>query len=171
MSRYIAAATTYESTADEFEPCVVMVIRVSDGEDRVELFGPFPRETAERIAVEMGPGILEFGRTEEAMRYFAEMLQLAWRYDNFAKAGAAYSRLARGYRRFGKYDLAMDHLRRAHELFTRSRDDRGIASTLDDMGRVNWLRGGFGQALEFHRQALTIRRAKRWPIWSQRGRC
>src|SRR4029078_6757336 len=93
------------------------------------------------------------------MRYFVEMLQLAWRFDNLAKAGAAYTRLARGYRRFGKYDLAMDHLRRAHELFERSRDDRGIASTLDDMGRVNWLRGGFGQALEFHRQALTIRRA------------
>jgi len=107
----------------------------------------------------LGDVLEQSGRTEEAMRYFAEMLQLAWRYDNFAKAGAAYSRLARGYRRFGKYDLAMDHLRRAHELFTRSRDDRGIASTLDDMGRVNWLRGGFGQALEFHRQALTIRRA------------
>ena len=53
----------------------------------------------------------------------------------------------------------MEHLRRAHELFERSRDDRGIASTLDDMGRVNWLRGAFGQALDFHRQALTIRRA------------
>jgi tetratricopeptide (TPR) repeat protein len=107
----------------------------------------------------LGDVLEQSGRTEEAMRYFVEMLQLAWRYDNFAKAGAAYSRLARGYRRFGKYDLAMEHLRRAHELFERSRDDRGIASTLDDMGRVNWLRGGFGQALEFHRQALTIRRA------------
>jgi tetratricopeptide (TPR) repeat protein len=107
----------------------------------------------------LGDVLEQSGRTEEAMRYFVEMLQLAWRYDNFAKAGAAYSRLARGYRRFGKYDLAMDHLRRAHELFERSRDDRGIASTLDDMGRVNWLRGGFGQALEFHRQSLTIRRA------------
>lgn len=107
----------------------------------------------------LGDVLEQSGRTEDAMRYFVEMLQLAWRYDNFAKAGAAYSRLARGYRRFGKYDLAMEHLRRAHELFERSRDDRGIASTLDDMGRVNWLRGGFGQALEFHRQALTIRRA------------
>jgi len=108
----------------------------------------------------LGDVLEQSGRTEEAMRYFVEMLQLAWRYDNFAKAGAAYSRLARGYRRFGKYDLAMEHLRRAHELFERSRDDRGIASTLDDMGRVHWARGGFGQALEFHRQALTIRRAR-----------
>ena len=107
----------------------------------------------------LGDVLEQSGRTDEAMQCFTEMLQLAWRYDNLAKAGAAYSRLARGQRRLGKYDIAMDHLRRAHELFERSRDDRGIASTLDDMGRVNWLRGAFGQALDFHRQALTIRRA------------
>jgi tetratricopeptide (TPR) repeat protein len=107
----------------------------------------------------LGDVLEQSGRTEEAMPYFVEMLQLAWRFDNLAKAGAAYSRLARGQRRFGQYDLAMEHLRRAHELFVSSRDDRGIASTLDDLGRVNWLRGAFGQALDFHRQALTIRRA------------
>ncbi len=107
----------------------------------------------------LGDVLEQTGRIDEAIGCFVEMLHLAWRYDNLAKAGAAYSRLARGQRRLGKYDSAMDHLRRAHELFERSRDDRGIASTLDDMGRVNWLRGAFGQALDFHRQALTIRRA------------
>ncbi len=107
----------------------------------------------------LGDVLEQTGRIDEAITCFVEMLHLAWRYDNLAKAGAAYSRLARGLRRLGKYDVAMDHLRRAHELFERSRDDRGIASTLDDMGRVNWLRGAFGQALDFHRQALTIRRA------------
>ncbi len=107
----------------------------------------------------LGDVLEQTGRIDEAIACFIEMLHLAWRYDNLAKAGAAYSRLARGLRRLGKYDVAMDHLRRAHELFERSRDDRGIASTLDDMGRVNWLRGAFGQALDFHRQALTIRRA------------
>jgi tetratricopeptide (TPR) repeat protein len=107
----------------------------------------------------LGDVLEQSGRLDEAMQSFVEMLQLAWRYDNLAKAGAAYSRLARGQRRLGKYDLAMEHLRRAHGLFEQSRDDRGIASTLDDMGRVNWLRGAFGHALDFHRQALTIRRA------------
>ncbi|MBA2540849.1 MAG: tetratricopeptide repeat protein [Deltaproteobacteria bacterium] len=107
----------------------------------------------------LGDVLEQTGHTDEAMACFVEMLNLAWRYDNLAKAGAAYSRLARGQRRLGKYDIAMEHLRRAYELFERSRDDRGIASTLDDMGRVNWLRGGFGQALDYHRQALTIRRA------------
>ena len=99
------------------------------------------------------------GRTDDALARFAEMLHLAWRYDNPSKAGAAHSRLARVLRRQGQYDPAMEHLRRAHELFTRAVDDRGIASTLDDMGKVHWLRGAYGQALEYHREALTIRRA------------
>ncbi len=107
----------------------------------------------------LGDVLEQAGRTDDAMAHFVDMLRLAWRYDNLAKAGAAYSRLARGQRRLGKYDIAMEHLRRAHDLFERSRDDRGIASTLDDMGRVHWLRGAYGQALDFHRQALTIRRA------------
>ena len=107
----------------------------------------------------LGDVLEQAGKTDEAQRFFVEMLGVAWRFDNLNKAGAAYARLARGQRRLGKYDQAMDHLRRAHELFERSRDDRGIASTLDDMGRVHWLRGGYSQALDFHRQALTIRRA------------
>ncbi|HUS33539.1 MAG TPA: tetratricopeptide repeat protein, partial [Kofleriaceae bacterium] len=106
----------------------------------------------------LGDVLEQSGKSEEAERYFNQMLQLSWRYDNLNKAGAAYSRLARTFRRRGKYDNAMEHLRRAQELFERSRDDRGIASTLDDMGRVHWLRGGYSQALDFHRQALTIRR-------------
>jgi tetratricopeptide (TPR) repeat protein len=107
----------------------------------------------------LGDVLEQSGRTDESEQTFRRMLQLAWRYDNLNKAGAAYSRLARCQRRLGKYDAAMEHLRRAHELFERSRDDRGIASTQDEMGRVHWLRGGYGQALDFHRQALTIRRA------------
>lgn len=107
----------------------------------------------------LGDVLEQSGKTDEAAQCFADMLQLAWRFDSLNKAGAAYSRLARGQRRLGKYDHAMEHLRRAQELFERSRDDRGIASTLDDMGRVHWLRGGYSQALDFHRQALTIRRA------------
>ncbi|HVK74166.1 MAG TPA: tetratricopeptide repeat protein [Kofleriaceae bacterium] len=98
------------------------------------------------------------GETELAMARFDEMLDLAWLYDNQRKAGAAHSRIARVLRRQGQYDPAMNHLRRANELFTAAQDDRGIASTLDDIGRVHWLRGAYGQALDFHRQALTLRK-------------
>ncbi|MCB9562720.1 MAG: tetratricopeptide repeat protein [Kofleriaceae bacterium] len=124
----------------------------------LELMGaadvPARIETLHNLGVVLDLG----GRTDEALDRFAEMLHLAWRYDNPAKAGAAMSRMARMLRRQGQYDRAMEHLRRAHELFTRACDDRGIASTLDDMGRVHWLRGAYTQALDFLRQALTLRR-------------
>ena len=107
----------------------------------------------------LGDVLEQCGRGDEASERFGEMLHLAWRYDNMAKAGAAYARLARVLRRQGRYDAAMEHLRRAQDLFERSRDDRGISSTLDEMGRVHWVRGAYGQALDFHRQALAIRRS------------
>lgn len=99
------------------------------------------------------------GQTDEALERFSEMLRLAWLYDNQAKGGAAHSRLGRIHRRRGEYERAMQHLREAHQLFTRASDDRGIAGALDDIGKVHWLRGAYAQALEFHRQALGIRRA------------
>ncbi|RMH44696.1 MAG: tetratricopeptide repeat protein [Deltaproteobacteria bacterium] len=99
------------------------------------------------------------GRTDEALARFSEMLQAAWLFDNQAKAGAAHGRLGRIYRRRGEYDRAMDHLREAHRLFERARDQRGVAGALDDIGRVHWLRGQYAQALNYYRQALAIRRA------------
>lgn len=107
----------------------------------------------------LGDVLEQDGRSDEAMQRFGEMLELAWLFDNFGKAGAAYTRLGRGLRRVGRYDNAMEYLRRAQELFTAARDDRGVGAALDDMGRVHWLRGAYGQALDYHRQALTIRRA------------
>lgn len=98
------------------------------------------------------------GESGLALERFNDMLVLAWRFDNQAKAGAAHSRIARVLRRQGQYDPAMEHLRRASELFTRAHDDRGIASTLDDIGRVHWMRGAYGQAVDFHRQALALRK-------------
>lgn len=118
-------------------------------------------QAAPRIEVlhNLGAVLEQSGRGDEAMARFAEMLELAWLFDNLAKAGTAYRRLGRCLRRVGRYDSAMDHMRRGHDLFVRARDDRGVAATLDDMGSVHWLRGAFGQALDFHRQALSLRRA------------
>ncbi len=41
----------------------------------------------------LGDVFEQVGRADDATRCFVEMLGLAWRYDNLAKAGAAYSRL------------------------------------------------------------------------------
>lgn len=106
----------------------------------------------------LGDVLEQVGKTQEASEHFVEMLRLAWRYDNLGKAGAAYARLARGQRRLGHYEMAMDYLKRAHELFEQVRDERGVAATIDDIGRVHWLRGDYSQALELYRKALAIRR-------------
>jgi len=123
------------------------------GGDKIDI--PARIEALHNLGVVLDLG----GRTDEALERFAEMLHLAWRYDNPSKAGAAMSRMARVLRRKGEYDRAMEHLRRAHELFSRAADDRGIASTLDDMGKVHWLRGAYTQALDYARQALGLRRS------------
>jgi tetratricopeptide (TPR) repeat protein len=99
------------------------------------------------------------GASDEALQRFREMLELSWLFDNYAKAGAAHSRLGRIYRRRGEYDKAMEHLRDSQALFEKAVDDRGVAGALDDVGKLHWMRGSYTQALTFHRQALSIRRA------------
>ncbi len=98
------------------------------------------------------------GETDAALARFGEMLELAWQFDNGGKAGAAHGRIARVLRRQGRFDPAMAHLQRAKELFARAHDERGLAATTDDMGRVHWLRGSYAQAAELHREALALRR-------------
>jgi len=98
------------------------------------------------------------GRTDDALKAFFSMLSLAWLYEAYGKGGAAHGRIGRIHRGHGEYDAAMDHLNRAHELFVRAGDTRGIAGCLDDIGKVHFLRGAYHLALEHHRKSLSIRR-------------
>ena len=107
----------------------------------------------------LGDVLVRIGRTEEAAVRFNEMLRIAWLFDYTAKGGAAHGRIGRLHRQKGEYDKALDHFRIASELFSRSNDRRGVASTLSDIGVVHWLRGSYPTALEHHRQSLSLRRA------------
>ena len=42
-------------------------------------------------------------------------------------------------------------------LFEAARDERGVASTVDDMGKLSWLRGDYAAALESTKKALAAR--------------
>jgi tetratricopeptide (TPR) repeat protein len=53
----------------------------------------------------------------------------------------------------------MEHLKLAYHMFTREGDRRGVAAALDDIGRVETLRGAYTEALEHSRQALGLRRS------------
>lgn len=97
------------------------------------------------------------GRNEEALSTFREMLGLAYRLDVRAKGGAAHSRIGRLHRDRGQLAEATAHLDAALALFEVAADTRGIASTLDDLGKLQWLKGDYKRALGFTQRALTMR--------------
>jgi tetratricopeptide (TPR) repeat protein len=98
------------------------------------------------------------GRNDEALDAFNEMLVRAYRLDLRAKGGAAHARIGRLYRDTGRLDDAEQHLDAALSLFEASGDERGIASTVDDVGKLFWLRGNYPKALDATQRALAMRR-------------
>jgi tetratricopeptide (TPR) repeat protein len=98
------------------------------------------------------------GRNDEALKAFTEMLARAWRLDLRSKGGAAHARIGRLYRETARFQEASRHLTAALALFGQSQDERGIASTLDDIGKVHWLNGDYALALEYTLRSLSMRR-------------
>jgi tetratricopeptide (TPR) repeat protein len=98
------------------------------------------------------------GRNEEAMVAFRGMLERAYRLGLEGKGGAAHGRIGRLFRDTGRLDEAGRHLAAALALFEAAEDERGVASTVDDMGKLAWLRGDYAAALEATQRALAARR-------------
>jgi tetratricopeptide (TPR) repeat protein len=105
-----------------------------------------------------GDVLQALGRNDEALDEFGEMLTRAFAIDLKAKGGAAHSRIGRLYRDTGRLDHATKHLNAALALFEESNDERGIASAVDDLGKLHWLRGDYARALEATQRALAMRR-------------
>src|SRR5688500_12838403 len=98
------------------------------------------------------------GRNDEALAAFRKMLDIAYRLDLKAKGGAAHNRIGRLYRAIGQLEEAMRHLGTGHALFDACADRRGVASSLDDVGKVHWMRGNYPAAERFMKNALDHRR-------------
>jgi tetratricopeptide (TPR) repeat protein len=98
------------------------------------------------------------GRNDEALDCFNEMLVRAYRLNLRAKGGVAHGRIGRLLRDTGRLDEAQVHLEAALALFEDAGDDRGIASTVDDLGKLHWLRGDYEKALTSTQRALVLRR-------------
>jgi tetratricopeptide (TPR) repeat protein len=98
------------------------------------------------------------GRNDEALDCFNEMLVRAYRLNLRSKGGAAHGRIGRLFRDTGRLEEAQGHLECALTLFEDSADDRGAASTVDDLGKLHWLRGDYQSALASTQRALAIRR-------------
>jgi tetratricopeptide (TPR) repeat protein len=105
-----------------------------------------------------GDVLQSLGRNDEAYRAFVEMLTRAWRLDLRSKGGAAHSRIGRLCRETGRLEEASRQLTAALALFGQAQDERGIASTLDDIGKLHWLKGDYPLALEYTLRSLAMRR-------------
>jgi tetratricopeptide (TPR) repeat protein len=114
----------------------------------------------------LGDAAARLGRSRESLAHFGEMLRVAWRLDLPAKGGAAHSRIGRIHRSLGDYRLALQHLDMAHLLFDLAGDRPGVAASLDDIGRVNYLIGRPDEAIRCHQAALAIREE----LHDQRGK-
>jgi tetratricopeptide (TPR) repeat protein len=105
-----------------------------------------------------GDVLQSLGRHDEARAAFREMLERSFRLDLRAKGGAAHARIGRLNRETGRLEEAEKHLNAALSLFEQTGDARGIASTVDDLGKLNWLRGDYAKALDFGQRGLAMRR-------------
>jgi tetratricopeptide (TPR) repeat protein len=97
------------------------------------------------------------GRIDDALAAFGEMLTLAYRLDLRGKGGAAHNRIGRLHREIGSLDDAAQHFQTALALFQSARDERGVASTIDDIGKLHWMKGEYDLALRELRDGLERR--------------
>lgn len=127
-------------------------------EKGLELVGE--KHTGRRIDAlhDYGDVLYLAGRIDDALAAFREMLTLAYRLDLHRKGGAAHNRIGRLYRDTGSLDQASRHLAVAMKLFQLAGDERGVASTTDDIGKLQWLKGEYEQATTTLRDALARRR-------------
>ena len=105
-----------------------------------------------------GDALQLVGRIDDALAAFRDMLTLAYRLDLRRKGGAAHNRIGRVYRDIGSLDEAAQHLTTAMALFSSEGDERGVASSIDDLGKLHWLKGEYGPALAALRDGLARRR-------------
>lgn len=105
----------------------------------------------------LGDVLERLGKNDEALESFEAMVQVSARLGALDKTGAAHARVGRLLRELGRLDEGEERLREALALFEKSRDERGVASTLDDLGKVAWRRGDYATALDTMGRALTMR--------------
>lgn len=117
------------------------------------------RDTALRIEAlhERGSLLATLGRYEEALAAFEEIVRLAWALGACGRGGAALNRIARIHRERAEHDQALEHLRMALELFRSVGDQRGVASSYDDMAQIHRMRGELAPAFSAAKEALQIR--------------
>lgn len=110
------------------------------------------------MLINLGELYMLMGRAKKAIKLFSDMANLGMIIQYHNKVGVAYNKLGRIYRDTGAYDKAEDSLMLAYDYFNMRHDILGIASTMDDIGKLNWLQGNFEEALKRYMSSLKIRK-------------
>lgn len=105
-----------------------------------------------------GDVLVSLGKTDESMAAFRQMLGIAYAMNLVGKGGAAHNRMGRLHRETGFLVDAKKHLEAGRELFLAAGDQRGVAASHDDIGKLLWVRGDYDKALAEMRTALDMRR-------------
>ncbi|MBI2393271.1 MAG: tetratricopeptide repeat protein [Deltaproteobacteria bacterium] len=124
----------------------------------LELLGDDDARTRLSALHHYGDVLCLLGQYDAGLAQFNAMQALAYALDLKAKAGAAHNRIGRLYRESGRLEEATRHLHVGLQLFHLAGDERGVASSLDDIGKLAWMRGDYAAALDDMRKALTSRK-------------
>ena len=109
----------------------------------------------------IGSLLTTLGQYDAAASAFNELVDLAWQLGARGVGGAALNRLARIHRQRGEHRSALEFLHRALLLFRAANDERGVASTYDDMAQEHRTLGELEPAIAAAQRALEARRALR----------
>lgn len=104
-----------------------------------------------------GSLLMTLGRYDEAHAAFHDMLRMAWTLGARGRGGAALNRIARIHRQRGEHQAALDNFKGALLMFRAADDQRGVASTYDDLAQIHRWRGHTDGALSAAKEALEIR--------------
>ena len=85
------------------------------------------------------------------------MLRLSWVAASKTKAAVAFNKMGRVWRRKGDLKLTLEYLERGLELFRGANDARGIAGSLDDIGKSLHMLGRYDEAHAKITEALARR--------------
>jgi tetratricopeptide (TPR) repeat protein len=95
------------------------------------------------------------GNFEAALGAFERMLRLSWVAASKTTAAAAFNKMGRVWRRKGDLKLSLEYLQRGLDLFRGANDARGVAGSLDDIGRALHMMGRYDEAQAQITEALA----------------
>ena len=106
----------------------------------------------------LGVIYLELNRTEEALKYFEEALELSERSGNAGRTGRLLNNIALIQIDRGEYQQALKNLRQSLQIKQELGDQIGVARRLNNIGKVHVKRGDLEAARTLFLEALSLAR-------------